>query len=98
VVKEFNLTEAIDEVVQMQTEKANMQGVRLWHYFKPQIIGEDMPVVSLFGDNYEANSENGEEEKNQEKLKYDLSFHKWPAGIQFKKEPVMVLSDKRRIQ
>jgi hypothetical protein len=98
VVKEFDLIDAIDEVVQMQTEKANMQGVRLWHYFKPQIIGENMPVISLFGDNHEENSENEEEEKNQEKLKYDLSLHKWPSGIQFKKEPIMVLSDKRRIQ
>ena len=36
VNKEFDLREAIEEVVQIQSEKARMQGISLKGIFKPQ--------------------------------------------------------------
>lgn len=101
VVRQFDLREAIEEIVAIQKDKASMGGIKLQSAYKPQSISDSMTPVSMF---YSAeksspkkkqtvDSEDSEEEK-LDKLKYDLSSLKTNK----KKEPLMVSTDKRRLQ
>lgn len=47
VCKEFDLREAVDEMISIQQEKALMQGIKLRAVYLPQSIGSTK-VVSLF--------------------------------------------------
>lgn len=56
VLKAFDLRDAIDEVVMIQKEKANLAGIKLQHAYKPQSIGSKK-VISLFNNIHDADPE-----------------------------------------
>ena len=49
-VKSFKLKDAINEAVEIQTEKAIMQRIKLKNQFKPQTISHDVKPISMFSD------------------------------------------------
>lgn len=46
VIKKFELKESIDEVIDIQKDKAHMGGIKLSAIFKPQVDEDN--IVSLF--------------------------------------------------
>ena len=46
VIKKFELKDSIDEVIDIQKEKAHMGGIKLTAMFKPQL--DENKIISLF--------------------------------------------------
>lgn len=109
VIKTFELKESIEEVIDIQKDKAHMAGIKLSAVFKPQ--EDEGNLVSLFNkrpnvspqrngrrrDGLDPNQESESSDDNQDGPQYELA--KIASGP--KTEPpvnIMVESDKRRFQ
>ena len=94
--KEFDLREAIEEVVSIQEEKAKMQGITLKARFKPQ---EEGNVISMFNQKIETeksildiDTETIESKKSRKFVRIDFPNKLDPS------EKIIIKTDKRRLQ
>ena len=94
-ISRFDLREAIQEVFSIQEEKAIMQDIKLNIRYRPQTIGEGASVYSFFN---EAKRAGEGESSYQEQATGELCNFKVKLTEEQKEMPIMVETDKRRIQ
>ena len=89
VEKSFNLSEAIQEIVDIQTDKAEMMGVKLSCQYMPQsIVDGQQKAISLF------NSKSKDDQKPEERHLACIDPHTNKTS----NANLLIKSDKRRLQ
>lgn len=98
VAKEFDLKEAVEEVIQIQKEKAKMQGIKLKARFKPQNPDR---IISMFNQKVEEIYQNAKGDEidyeTQESKKNRLFEHIDFTDKLDPEERIIVKTDKRRL-
>ena len=102
VIKKFDLKEAVEEVVEIQADKAKMAKIKLHSIFKVQSNNEE-EIVSLFNKTQEKSSKKkkeNESDSDDDFLNYDFAQNDNDASLKnFQPETkIMIETDKRRLQ
>jgi signal transduction histidine kinase len=95
VCTDFDLREAIEEIVSIQQEKAIMQGIKLRSVYQAQSIGSSK-ILSLF--NQPKEKEDSEDDNdNAPSSTHGLYDYDLAKATSDSKEPLLVNTDKRRL-
>jgi len=95
-VKKFELKEAMEEIIDVQKDKASMSGIQLSCEYIPQ-SAENKKITTLFSKNKKLLISRAAESSEEEDASVDLSFNSSRKPF-VPKTPIMVETDRRRLQ